>query len=225
MDVKGRFFKYRSGTGLIRVRASNGGYVDLLPGQGVWNLNYDSLNVQDRSGVQNAGVLIAGDFDFHDDRITGTVDVVDGGYNRTAAGVAFMAAVGIGGAVGLFGEVQLWNPAGSGKNLIIESIMPAGVGPAQLNLIMTTAALPSMVSLPACKMAGKPSGVAQARTGSLAAASIGPVIGIFIVPTTKTETMKLVEPVILIPGTGLNVSNLTENSNTFCNYEYFEQAV
>ncbi|MCL6484930.1 MAG: hypothetical protein I4O49_12305, partial [Janthinobacterium lividum] len=92
LDVKGRFFKYRSGTGAIRVRASKGGYVDLLPGQGVRGFDFESLTVADRSGANNVGVLIVGDFDFQDDRIAGTVDVVDGGRTRTLAGIAFGAS-------------------------------------------------------------------------------------------------------------------------------------
>lgn len=130
IEVKGRFFKYRSGIGAIRVRASGGGYVDLLPGQGVRNVAFDSLTVQDRSGLQNVGVIVAGDFDFQDDRISGTVDVVDGGRARTIGGVAFMGYANAGSAAGQYSTSQLWNPPGSGVRLVVEqvSISSNGVG-------------------------------------------------------------------------------------------------
>ena len=137
LDVSGRFFKYKSGTGVIRVRASAGGYVDLLPGQGVWNVQFSSLTVTDKSGAANAGVVLAGEFDFRDDRIVGTVDVVDGGKTKTNAGIAFSGGVQSGAPAGNYAVCQLWNPAGSGKNVIVSkafistditSVLLMGVG-------------------------------------------------------------------------------------------------
>lgn len=78
IDVKGRFFKYKNGTGKIRVRNSTGGYIDLLPGQGVNGLNYSSLSITDLTGAQNTGYLLAGDYEFSDSTVTissGTVAV------------------------------------------------------------------------------------------------------------------------------------------------------
>lgn len=76
-DVVGKFIKYQHGTGMIRVRMSMGEYVDLLPGQGVFSVDYTRFTVTDRSGANNVGALLAGDFDFRDSRISGAVEVND----------------------------------------------------------------------------------------------------------------------------------------------------
>ena len=76
-DVVGKFIKYQYGTGLIRVRMSMGEYVDLMPGQGVFSVDYTRFTVTDRSGAGNNGALLAGDFVFRDSTITGSVEVKD----------------------------------------------------------------------------------------------------------------------------------------------------
>jgi hypothetical protein len=126
LDVKGRFFKYKSGTGPIRIRTSLGGAVDLLPGQGVENVHFTGLTISDRSGAGNAGSILAGDFDFRDDRITGSVEVVDGGKNRTRAGQAFLVAAGGTTDPNFQSRTALVNAAGSGKNIFIETAMLTG---------------------------------------------------------------------------------------------------
>lgn len=121
IDVVGTFIKYKDGTGKIRVRLNGGGYIDLLPGQGVNNVKFTSVDVQDRTGAQNVGTILAGIYDFRDDRITGTVDVVDGGKARTLSGQCFATGGGMpGGATTDFPYLVLNNAAGSGKRIIVE---------------------------------------------------------------------------------------------------------
>jgi hypothetical protein len=69
LDVSGTFLKYKSGTGPIRVRLNGGGYIDLVPGQGVSNVKFDNVDVQDRSGLTNTGTILAGNYDFRDDNV------------------------------------------------------------------------------------------------------------------------------------------------------------
>jgi hypothetical protein len=123
IDVKGRFFKYRSGTGPIRVRASRGGYVDLMPGQGVNNHDFDSLIISDLSMAINAGIIIAGDFDFRDDRITGTVDVLDGGWDRVVSGRAFSGAVAITPSENHYSTISLFNPESSQSRVMLQQMI------------------------------------------------------------------------------------------------------
>jgi hypothetical protein len=121
LDVAGSYFTYKSGLGAIRVTSSDGAVVDLLPGQGMSKLKFDRLTVKDISGVANVGVLLAGNGEWHDERITGTVDVVDGGKSRTLANMAFVAASGPAADATTTPAMYLQNPAGSGKNIIVKS--------------------------------------------------------------------------------------------------------
>lgn len=127
VEVVGRFFKYARGQGAIRVTTSKGGYVDLLPGQGVWGTEFSSLTVNDRSGLANAGVLLAGEFDFRDQSIPGVVSVADGSAAKTLLLNCFMGGAMTSGAV-TYNSVSLLNPAGSGKLTIIKKVMWQGAG-------------------------------------------------------------------------------------------------
>lgn len=221
IEVKGRFFKYRSGTGAIRVRASNGGYVDLLPGQGVRSLNFDSLTVQDRSGLQNAGVLIAGDFDFQDDRITGTVDVVDGGRTRTLAGIAFGASAYQAAVAGQMGAIQIWN-ASTTKNIIVSQLAFSSVSAQQGAVYVSgTQLLNVSATQPTNKKYGGGASVAQMRQDTHVAVPVGGVI----TNLSNNVPYKFTEPVLLTPLSGLMINLSTMNAEIAVAFEYFEEMI
>jgi hypothetical protein len=66
-------------------------------------------------------VFVGGD-DFVDKRITGTVAVVDSSKSTTLVAAAFVANGSATGGAAQFATVQLWNPAGSAKRYVIESV-------------------------------------------------------------------------------------------------------
>lgn len=224
MNIRGRFFKYKAGAGPIRVRASAGGYVDLLPGQGVWNVDYDSLTVQDKSGAANTGVLLAGDFDFHDDRITGTVDVVDGGRTRTFNNTAFCLGTGTNGAAGQYPYVSLWNPAGSGKNVIVEAIIASsgGAGGWSLSGINTDFVTGSQPG-----RSKKPGGAAS--SGYVKITSDPGILGIPYFTLDLAAATPFVylpkEPFLLTPGNGIAAHGTVLAGNFNCAFEWFEELI
>lgn len=221
LDVKGKFFKYRSGTGPIRVRASKGGYVDLLPGQGVWSLDYNSLNVQDRSGAQNTGVIIAGDFDFHDDRITGTVDILDGGRTRTLAGVAFGASAYQAGVAGQMGAIQIWNGSTT-KNIIVGQLAFSSATAQQGAVYVSgTQLLNVSATQPTNKKYGGGASVAQMRQDTHVAVPVGGVI----TNLSNNVPYKFTEPVLLPPLSGLLVNLSAQNADIAVAFEYFEEMI
>ncbi|MGK5038668.1 hypothetical protein [Janthinobacterium sp. LB3P118] len=222
LDVKGRFFKYRSGTGAIRVRASKGGYVDLLPGQGVWSLDFESLNVQDRSGVQNTGVLIAGDFDFHDDRITGTVDIMDGGRTRTLANTAFLADTAISPGAS-FATLQLWNPVGSGKNVMLEQMTISVDAGTSISMWDSTAPKLTPGQNPSPKLLGGATGVARTFMDNPGAAYSGVRNGSVNCQANGTFVFPMREPIVIPPGRGFVVQSGTITTILRCMFEFFEE--
>jgi hypothetical protein len=228
LDVKGKFFKYKSGNGLIRVKATGGGYVDLLPGQGVWNVEYSGINIADRSGLPNAGVLLAGEFDFHDDRITGTVDVVDGGKSRSLQGVAFASAVLGQPLGGTRTTCQLWNPPGSAKKVIVSKLFLSSTITGIINIgtnNVVNAGGPGGV--PASKKASGSAPVARHFPDGVAGVPLGfQYLGQVILTANQPFIYQLAEPVLLDPGYGFctwhNTADTPQLSTTF---EFIEEAI
>lgn len=226
MDIAGKFFKYRSGTGVITVRTSKGGSVDLLPGQGVWNVEFTSLTIKDKSGAQNAGVILAGDFDFHDDRITGTVDVVDGGKARSLSGSAFSLTFKTDPAAGMTSRLGLWNPSAN-KNVVIESIAMSAAAALSVTIYKGP-----LLNWPAGAGAPKSQGSAAA---SVAQASADALVSTFTPGTQSMWSLSVAasgkdiwvpkEPIILTPGTGIVMWAQAWNMGFNGSFEWFEEAV
>ncbi len=126
IEAIGKFVKYSTGVGLIRVRMSGGAYVDLLPGQGIWGVDFSGLEVSDRSGAANSGVILAGNFDFRDERISGNVLVSDDSSYFTEQGASYIGTGNSNATAGAnYNQVSLFNPAASGKNILVQKIIIA----------------------------------------------------------------------------------------------------
>ena len=229
MQLSGKFFKYKSGTGPIRVKATKGGYIDLLPGQGVYDIDFNDLSILDISGAQNKGVILAGYDDFRDDRIAGAVEVIDGERTRTMAGSMFGGAPYCGAVAGQYSNLQLWNPAGSGKNLIVTAMdcgtTASGGG---INVLLATVMLANAFALaPANKKIGGMVSVATLRNENKAAAES------FLYGSLRNESTVAGVPfvwnikgaILVVPGSGLNVYCPTVNFTSTANFEWFEEAI
>lgn len=224
IDVVGTFLKYKAGTGTIRVRLDGGGYIDLLPGQGVNNVNFTSVDVQDRTGSQNAGSILAGIYDFRDDRITGSVEVIDGGRTRTNTGQAFTAHLSQGADAANNSACQLWNPANSGKNLIVTQFVTyitGGyallLGMAQTQIAGTTGGVASKrCDGPVSVASGTNAIVAPASVGTLGGARMGLATGIVFKPT---------EPFLVKPGWAITWFSPGVNTTVGVDLEFFEEPI
>lgn len=228
IDVVGTFIKYKAGTGTIRVRLNGGGYIDLLPGQGVNNVNFTSVDVQDRTGAQNAGTILAGIYDFRDDRITGTVDVVDGGKSRTVANMAFMGTMYQPGLANNMAAVQLFNPVGSVKNLVIEQVTvtsPNGSGGFGISLLNGTLTASTVGNFAKSKLSGGADSVARTYSGVSAGQQGGPLCGI----DTAVKSFKFTEPLIVVPGWGVVVTNVTlvadNTASLSASFEFYQDQI
>ncbi|MGZ3319657.1 MAG: hypothetical protein ACXU9C_01610 [Xanthobacteraceae bacterium] len=223
IDVRGKFFKYISGAGKIRVRTSTGDSIDLLPGQGVWNTDYTSLTVQDRSGIANYGLLLAGDFDFHDDRISGSVEVIDGGRSRTLANQAFEGSTYAPVVAGKYATVQLWNPAGSGKRLVLKRVTGSCNTSAPVGIKLTQTQMATLDGNTPSKLAGGAQSTAQLRYDSVAAlptekafAGIGVTAGVSVDRVYQ-------EPILILPGWGLMLWSNGLGYDCVGAFEFYEE--
>jgi hypothetical protein len=220
IDVVGTFIKYKSGTGTIRVRLNGGGYIDLLPGQGVNNVNFTSVDVQDRTGAQNVGTILAGIYDFRDDRITGTVDVVDGGKARTMSNTACMGYAYIAAQAGLNANIQLWNPSTSALNLYVSQIVFYSNGTGGCVMGRFDAAIQTLVRNGARKRLSSAASVAEVRAASDVQKIVSQIGGL-----DKTlKFLKFSEPLLIEPGSGLVLATNSQNEDLGGTFEYFEEA-
>lgn len=162
-------------------------------------------------------------------RISSTVSVIDGGRARVDANVAYSAAANIAAPASNYPYGQLWNPVGSGRRIVVNqaSVSLAATGGA--SLYWGTAQFPTDVS--AAAIASKKS-QAAAATGQLRttigtaqpAYPYGQLQGLGGTPGLYS-VWKPTEPVIVMPGFGLNVVGGVIATGMAVNFEWFEEVI
>lgn len=227
-EVFGRFVKYVQGSAPIRVILSAGGYVDLMPGQGVWNVDFKNFVIEDRSGSDNRGVVMAGSFDFRDDRISGTVEVIDGGKARTLAGMAFSIATAPGTGATVNSRVAMLNPAGSVKNLVLESIAFAPNAVSTANLYAGNGPI-GLADPGVSKHMGEGAliSVAQVSKDNTTTAT-GPSAGVIWQMSAQAGARDVWtprEPIIIPPGRSIIVWCNSKNVDFAALFEWFEDPI
>lgn len=222
INTKGRFFKYRVGTGLIRVKLTDGAVIDLLPGQGVSNRNFESIEITDKSGAANVGTILAGDFDFRDERITGTVEVVDGGKARTIAGQAFMGGTALVSNAAQKPYVQLINNTAN-KRVTVKAIVLSTTTSQQLGFCVYSTSLGTLAGAAPSKLAGGAAASAELRTQSDAAVLGGAAFVAPYVTANVPFTFTFQEPLVLLPGQGLIVRGSVDNTYLGAHFEFTEE--
>ncbi|WP_354682652.1 hypothetical protein [Cupriavidus necator] len=204
------------------------GNISLKPGQGFrFSEQVTRWIVFNRGLVALTGALMIGSGDFFDQRISGTVDVIDGGKARTLGGVAFMVPVSQSAVAAQYSAVQLFNLAGSGKNLIVEAVsVQCTTAATQIGLGLASTVFSTAGIFGNAKKAGAAASTA-ARTYYQATAG-GPWIGqsqivTLGVPLSQTIEKKFNEPIVLPPGYALSAWNGNPNQDVWASYEFFEE--
>lgn len=221
----GSYIKYKSGLGAIRVRMSSGGYVDLTPGQGIrMSKPFAGFNITNMSGVANAGIILAGDYEFQDDSINGAVSIIDGGKQSTLAQNCFIGTCDSGALAGTYNYVTLGNDASSGKNVIIESFVISTPASNQAVYVTSTnAAVGATVN--AFNKAGNLAPVAAAMMGPGNIANIA-LIGSILMKVWMAPSMpkvfKLAEPIIIPPGRSMSIVSGTMGLAVTACFEFRE---
>ncbi|WP_317924735.1 hypothetical protein [Cupriavidus sp. TA19] len=183
------------------------GNITLKPGQGFkFSEQVTRWVVFNRGTVDLSGYLMIGSGDFFDQRITGDVNVIDNGKARTLSGQSFAGYTSDTAAAGNRSGLQLWNPAGSGKDLAVKTIY-VGVGTSTAySVAFNTTAFATLASPPQCKMRGGPATVAQLRREQFAGypARDTSMLGGSIQAGNPVPLI-LDDPIYMKPGTGLSV--------------------
>lgn len=153
------------------------------------------------------GRIVVGNGRIDDNTITGSVEVIDGGKNRTKAGMAFMMYANQVQTAGQVTINQLWNPVGSGKNAIVERINLTCGGTAQAIVVrLTNTPLPGATGCQS-KLVGGPVSSCVVQGVSQAGLATGTVVWAMYFAANSTVTLPLSEPIILPPGSGISASS------------------
>ncbi|MES2251117.1 MAG: hypothetical protein V4645_27840 [Pseudomonadota bacterium] len=161
-------------------------------------------------------------------RISSTVSVIDGGRARVNAGVAYAAGIDVTAVATKQSCVQLWNPAGSGKRLVLGQLAVISSAASSVacypsNTSLAFVAVPPVVN----KLLGGAVGVAQARIDQLA---VPPTYTFGVAQTLGAQLAasafwKPTEPMVIPPGFGMNVVLSAANVNLSAGFEWFEETI
>lgn len=232
----GRFLYYLSGSAggadsTIAVRAGNTGQSVLLkPGQSVRladsDKTVDTWFISNYAKAQPIlGQLLVGDGFFDDNRISGSVEVIDGGKSRTLAGAAFMGGVQGGSVAAQYTHVQVWNPAASGKNVIVESVTYSSGGNGGIYIRTNAAALANLTGNGPAKLANGAASAAELRYASLGAFQGGGNMLVLNLAAGQFSTFNFKEPVVLKPGNGILVIQTIGGNDVNAAFEWYEESV
>lgn len=183
-------------------------------------VDFDAVEIENGANAQAVTVQIAGG-GVGSDRVIGEVSVIDGGMARTKAGVAFIASEYISTSAGNYGHVQLWNPAGSGKRLIVEAINASLGSASTIALCKHNARLAAPIVVPESKRIGgadvSVAEVVEYQAASVAGSSFWTVLGQNVVEK------RFFEPVVIEPGNSILVRSLA-GVGVNCAFEYYEES-
>lgn len=209
----------------IKVKTDGGDEYTLLPGQG-FRLDGRSFNLLMISNAGNAATIIGkvliADGGFFDNRTTGSVEVIDGGKNRTLAGGAFIASGYKSGLAGNGVAALLWNPVGSGKRLVMSAFGVNSATSTAMNVSAATASYGAKQGNGNSKMLGGAQSVGELWAGN-GAAPAGTVLMSISAVAAQVFEKKFAEPLVIRPGNGFAIFSGGSGADLGCYFEYFEE--
>lgn len=139
-------------------------------------------------------------------RSAGVVSVVDGGKARSKTGLSFFAGFYHGAIAGNYSQVQLWNPAASGRNLVLTQInySMAAIGGVFLRR-HTGALVTNASSVILNKLISGAAGVAQFRTEAFTAL-FGTSFHYIHLLARSAQLLRVSDPIIVEQGNGVIVA-------------------
>lgn len=237
LDAPGSYFYYYAGSAggadsTITLRGvSSGLRLILKPGQAFrlpqGNVETSWILTNYANTATIIGTVMVGDGDITDNRVTGSVEVVDGGKNRTNAGTAFSIAINTGTpVVGQYAHCGIWNPSGSGKNVIVERLIISASVASIITYGWATAFLGTQYTGGGSKKSGGAVSAGLNTSGN--SATFLPTgfmyLGQIQVNANAPFDLVLKEPIIIQPNAGLAVASATGNNSVVLTAEYFEES-
>lgn len=156
--------------------------------------------------------------------VSGTVAVINGELAKVKAGYAMLGGITVAGVAGQYSYAQLWNPAGSGKNLILNKVSmsgPAGTFGAGRHNVALTIAGPSVQS----KLIGGSVGVGVMRYQNTPVAIGTDMFFNQIGVSGDAKEFSFSEPLVIPPGNGLHLFAGALASNLYANFQWNEENI
>lgn len=238
LDAPGTYFYYYSGSAggadntITLQGASSGLRIVLKPGQ--------SMRLPEGASVETSwivgnsanaatiiGTVIVGSGTIQDNRIQGSVEVVDGGKNRTMSGAAFSGYVYCAPVAAQYSHGQIYNPS-STRILVIEQIIVSSSTSANLTIRAHSSAFSTPGAQPnaSSKRLGNADSIAQLYTANNAAQqATGKYFSNMGITAPGTAIYKMSEPIVITPGQSIVAINNTLNADLSVTYEFYEDVI
>lgn len=184
--------------------------------------NYAAVDMTNGANAQTVTLLVT-DGRGGSRRQPGVVQVVDGGRARTLANVAGVGSVPASAVIGNFSHVQLWNPAGSGRNVFVRNVVVATATVNGFYIRTHNAALTTLIGNPVSKLNQNILTSYELRSQSNAAL-LGQGVLFSATPANTPFPYRFEEPMCLAPGIGLMASG-GSNSDIQATFDFFHEAV
>lgn len=160
-------------------------------------------------------------------RISSSVSIVDGGKARTIAGAAFMDVFGPNSVANQFSYAQIWNPAGSGKRVIVSQVSGTSQAGGYLTLAFSAGMLPTLLRKAGSKISGGAASVVDCRVATdqtdYVPGSVARIYSYYI-QANGNVVYKLNEPIVINPGAGL-IGKSALGSDINAGFEFFEESI
>lgn len=230
LNIAGDFFRlsaaaYPVSVSLLKNQRIIGTMQNLLAGDYVNGVEFDGVIIDNGATAQDVTIQIAGG-GAGSDRVLGEVSVINGELARVKAGACFIGPVNQAGVAGQYSYTELWNPAGSGKNLILNKISAQCLTAAvSLYVARHNAALATLAGNGISKITSGGTGAAELRAGTNAVL-VGAPMGYFaIAAASDSKDFDFSEPLIIQPGAGVLVNTLLFNVNLSATFQWIEESV
>lgn len=176
------------------------------------------------------GRLLIGSGELTDNRVTGSVEVIDGGKDRTNAGVAFVATFNVVQIAAARSSAVLWNPAGSGKNIFVKTHRFSQTAAGSYGCVLATSLGTGLIT-DTKHIAPKKRGTVSVAQGWCTNATVfngtSENTNSFVtaaLAANQADNITFSEPILLQPGSGLYTFSGPVNSNIIVTAEYVEES-
>lgn len=172
------------------------------------------------------GRIVVGNGRIDDNTVTGSVEVVDGGKNRTKAGQSFVSLTNLTGVASQYCFMGLYNPAGSGKVAVVSGISVSCTAAAIIYVAYGAGVLSGTNNPPTNKNIGNQvAGVAVGVSGTQGTGGGSQNLFAVAVQASQSFDIPIKEPIVLQPGNFVQVLNTISGAGLGANVQYYEEGL
>lgn len=226
INAVGDFVRVHTANQVLKLETDTGTSVNIESGQDIRIPKFDRLLITNTGSLADTATLLIGIGGFNDARISGVVEVINGGLIRSKNGIAYLSTGHSGPLASEYSHVQLWNPAGSGVRLVVDSVTLNPGAACSMHLRSSSAALANMytVTNPNSKAVGGVVSVSENRVQTNPALQGDLLVGIRF-NSSESYTIDFNDPMVLNGGTGLIAVSVLVNTETVMSAQFYEEEI